>query len=168
MTQRMQKEATQGSILASLLEMKRFVDDLPERVNKVLDAVSNAELEIKVRTLDADQIMEGLHKIANRIATGIILAGLIIDASLLTRVDTTFRIFGYPGLAMLVFFLSRRPAVSGSSSVFLCRITRARKMPLTRNNHNDLTNALSDVTNMWPHTFSKNVRQSTDATGASV
>jgi len=110
MTQRMQKEATQGSILASLLEMKKFVADLPERVNKVLDAVSNAELEIKVRTLDTDQIMEGLHKIANRIATGIILAGLIIGASLLTRVDTAFRIFGYPGLAIL-FFLA---AAAGS------------------------------------------------------
>jgi len=77
MTQRMQKEATQGSILASLPEMKDFVADLPERVNKVLNAVSNAELEIKVRTLDAGQNIEGLHKIANRIATGIILAGLI-------------------------------------------------------------------------------------------
>jgi len=102
-SQRMQKDATQGSILASLLEMKNFVAHLPERINKVLDAVSNAELEIKVRTLDAELIMEGLHKIANRIATGIILAGLIIGASLLTRVDTEFRIFGYPGLAIMFF-----------------------------------------------------------------
>jgi hypothetical protein len=47
--------------------------------------------------------MEGLQKIANRIATGLVLAALIIGASLLMRVDTPFRIFGYPGLAMLLF-----------------------------------------------------------------
>ena len=53
--------------------------------------------------LDAKLLMEGLQKIANRIATGLILAALIIGASLLMRVDTPFRIFGYPGLAMLLF-----------------------------------------------------------------
>jgi ubiquinone biosynthesis protein len=53
--------------------------------------------------LDANLLMEGLQKIANRIATGLILAALIVGASLLMRVDTPFRIFGYPGLAMLLF-----------------------------------------------------------------
>ncbi len=33
----------------------------------------------------------------------IILAALIVGASLLMRVDTAFRIFGYPGLAILLF-----------------------------------------------------------------
>ena len=103
MTQRMNKNATQGSVLSSLLEMKEFVTGLPARLNRILDAVSNAELEVKVRVLDASLIMEGLQKIANRVATGLILAALIIGASLLMRVDTPFRILGYPGFAMLLF-----------------------------------------------------------------
>ena len=103
LTQRVSKSATQGSILKCLLEMKDFVSGLPGRVNKILDAVSNAELEVKVRVLDAKLVMEGLQKIANRITTGLILAALIIGASLLMRVETPFRIFGYPGLAMLFF-----------------------------------------------------------------
>jgi predicted unusual protein kinase regulating ubiquinone biosynthesis (AarF/ABC1/UbiB family) len=103
MSQRMRKDMTQGNILSSLLEMKDFVTGLPARVNKILDALSNAELEVKVRALDAKLVMEGLQKIANRITTGIVLAALIIGASLLMRVDTSFRIFGYPGLAMLLF-----------------------------------------------------------------
>ena len=102
-SQRVSKSATQGSILNSLLEMKDFVSGLPGRVNKILDAVSNAELEVKVRVLDAKLVMEGLQKIANRITTGLILAALIIGASLLMRVETPLRIFGYPGLAMLFF-----------------------------------------------------------------
>jgi predicted unusual protein kinase regulating ubiquinone biosynthesis (AarF/ABC1/UbiB family) len=103
MSQRMRKDMTQGSVLSSLLEMKDFVTGLPARVNKILDALSNAELEVKVRALDAKLVMEGLQKIANRITMGIILAALIIGASLLMRVETSFRIFGYPGFAMLLF-----------------------------------------------------------------
>ena len=103
MSQRMNKDMTQGSILSSLLEMKDFVTGLPSRVNKILDAIAKSELEVKVRALDAKLVMEALQKIANRITMGIILAALIIGASLLMRVETSFRLFGYPGLAMLLF-----------------------------------------------------------------
>ena len=102
-SQRMAKNATQGGVLNSILEMKDFLTGLPSRLTKILDAVANAELEVKVRALDAKLVMEGLQKIANRVTTGLILAALIIGASLLMRVETPFQIFGYPGLAMLLF-----------------------------------------------------------------
>ena len=50
-----------------------------------------------------DLLIDGLHKIANRIALGLILAALIVGAALLMQVPTTFRILGYPGLAILFF-----------------------------------------------------------------
>ena len=103
MTQRMRKQATQGSILSSLLEMRDFVTGLPVRLNKIMDVVGNSELEIKVRAVDAGVVMAGLQKIANRIASGIILAALIVGASLLMQVNTRFQLFGYPGLAILCF-----------------------------------------------------------------
>ena len=103
MSQRMKKTATQGSFLASLMEMKEFVAGLPVRLNKIMDAVGNRELEVKVRAMDTPQVMEGLQKIANRITSGLILAALIIGAALLMRVETDFRLFGYPGLAILLF-----------------------------------------------------------------
>lgn len=40
---------------------------------------------------------------ANRITAGLILAALIIGAAMLMRVETSWRILGYPGLAMLLF-----------------------------------------------------------------
>jgi ubiquinone biosynthesis protein len=60
-------------------------------------------LEVKVRAVDADILLGGFQKVANRITTGLILAALIIGAALLMQVQTTFTIFGYPGLAMLCF-----------------------------------------------------------------
>ena len=103
MSQRMRKNATPGNVFSSLLEIKDFVGGLPLRLNKIMDAVTNHELEVKVKAVDAKLVMEGFQKIANRIATGIVLAALIMGASLLMQVQTSFTMFGYPGLAMLCF-----------------------------------------------------------------
>ena len=103
MSQRMSKNVTQGSVLGSLLEMKDFVGGLPLRLNNIMDAITNNELEVKIKAVDAKLVMEGFQKIANRITTGIVLAALIMGASLLMQVQTSFRIFGYPGLAILCF-----------------------------------------------------------------
>ncbi len=103
MTQRMHKQATQGSLLNSVLEMRDFVTGLPVRLNKIMDVVGNSELEVKIRAVDAGLVMAGFQKIANRIAAGIILAALIVGAALLMQVNTRFQLFGYPGLAILCF-----------------------------------------------------------------
>lgn len=103
MSQRVRKDATQGSAFRSLIEMKEFVGGLPVRLNAIMDAVVNRELEVKVRTTDASLVMEAFEKIANRITTGLVLAALIIGASVLMQVRTTFTLWGYPGLAMVCF-----------------------------------------------------------------
>ena len=116
MTRHMFKSASPGKLFGSFLEMKDFVGGLPERVNKLLDAAANAELQLNVKTPDAHHLLNGFEKIANRITTGVILAALIIGASLLMQINTTrFHIFGYPGFAMLCFLA----AIGGSGWLIL-------------------------------------------------
>jgi predicted unusual protein kinase regulating ubiquinone biosynthesis (AarF/ABC1/UbiB family) len=103
MSQRMRKDLTEGSFFGSLLEVKRFLSALPSRMNRLMDTVSKSGVEIKVKTDDAKMVVEGIEKIANRVTTGLLLAALIVGAALLMRVETEFRLFGYPGLAMLCF-----------------------------------------------------------------
>jgi predicted unusual protein kinase regulating ubiquinone biosynthesis (AarF/ABC1/UbiB family) len=103
MTKRLAKDTSKGSFFATLLDMKQFVAALPVRLNKIMDAVTNKDLELKVRAVDAPIIMEGLQKIANRVTTGLILAALIVGASLMMRIETSWTILGYPGLAILCF-----------------------------------------------------------------
>ncbi len=100
---RMLQSASPGSLASGLLEAKEFVEKLPGRVNRVLDGLANNQLSFKVETIDERVLIEGLQKIANRIAVGLVLAALIVGAALLMQVPTTFRILGYPGLAMLFF-----------------------------------------------------------------
>ena len=103
MAHRMRKDLTQENLFSSLLEMKDFTKKLPTRLNRIMDAAINSEFEVKVKAVDAVVMLEGMQKIANRITAGVILAALIMGASLLMRVDTPFRILGYPGLAMFCF-----------------------------------------------------------------
>jgi hypothetical protein len=65
--------------------------------------LADNEFKIEVDALDEATLMEGMQKVANRIALGLVLAALIVGAALLMDVPTSFVLFGYPGLAMLLF-----------------------------------------------------------------
>jgi hypothetical protein len=93
-------------MFGKFLEMKDFVGGLPGRVNKILDAVGNSDLEINVKTPDAHHLLNGFEKIANRVTTGILLAALIVGAALMMRINSSFQIFGYPGIAMICFLIA--------------------------------------------------------------
>jgi predicted unusual protein kinase regulating ubiquinone biosynthesis (AarF/ABC1/UbiB family) len=123
LSERVWKGISPSNLLTPAFEMKDFVAGLPGRLNKLLDAAGNAELEIRVRSPETDHLMSAFQKIANRITTGIVLAALIVGASLLMHVDTSFRLFGYPGLAMIFFLVA---AGGGLWLVFTVLIQDAR------------------------------------------
>jgi FtsH-binding integral membrane protein len=53
--------------------------------------------------IDQGSIIDGLQKVANRIALGLVIAALIVGAAMMMQVQTRFTIFGYPGIAMVLF-----------------------------------------------------------------
>jgi predicted unusual protein kinase regulating ubiquinone biosynthesis (AarF/ABC1/UbiB family) len=105
MRRRLTKTAP-GTMFSAVLEAKEFAERLPSRVNRVLDALATSELKLKVELLDEGVVMDGLQKVANRITLGLILASLIIGAAMIMRIETSFRLFGYPGLAMILFLIA--------------------------------------------------------------
>jgi len=129
MTRRMRKQATQGSALGALLEMKDFVGGLPSRINRVMDTVADGELEVKVEVPDTKILLEGFQKIANRITAGIVLAALIMGASTLTQTKTDFQMFGYPGLAMICFLCAAAGGFWLVLSIFIQDHKRRKKPP---------------------------------------
>jgi predicted unusual protein kinase regulating ubiquinone biosynthesis (AarF/ABC1/UbiB family) len=104
--QRLGRDLSPGSLISSVFELKEFVQEVPGRINRILDVVADNELEVRVRAFDERRLMSSLHKMANRITMGLVMSALIIGAALLMRVDTPFRILGYPGLAMVCFLLA--------------------------------------------------------------
>ena len=103
MRERMRKSLSLSGAFSSVLDLRTFVQALPGRLNRVLDAVTDNEFKLKMEVIDEGALIEGFQKVANRIALGLVLAALIVGAAMLMQVRTTFTIFGYPGLAMLLF-----------------------------------------------------------------
>jgi predicted unusual protein kinase regulating ubiquinone biosynthesis (AarF/ABC1/UbiB family) len=100
------KSVSPSSLLAGAVDVKEFAEKLPTRVNRILDALGNNELRLKVDAIDERIVLDGLQKIANRITLGLVVAALIVGAAMLMRVETAFKIFGYPGLAMIFFLMA--------------------------------------------------------------
>lgn len=106
MQRRMLHAASPGNVMSNAFEMAALVQRLPARINKVLDRVADNDIEFRVKAIDEAQLISGIQKVANRITMGLILAALIIGAAMLMQVQTSWTIFGYPGLAMLFFLVA--------------------------------------------------------------
>lgn len=116
------------NLIGGVVELKEFVEKLPGRVNKILDTIGNNEFKVDINAIDEKVVLEGLQKVANRISLGLILAALIVGASMLMRVETSFKILGYPGFAMIFFLLA---AIAGIGLVvtIVMNDVKARKSP---------------------------------------
>jgi len=114
------------ALIGGVVEVKEFVEKLPGRVNKILDTIGNNEFKVDVNAIDEKIVLEGLQKVANRISLGLVLAALIVGASMLMRVETSFKILGYPAFAMIFFLVA---AIAGGALVVTIVMTdvKARK-----------------------------------------
>jgi predicted unusual protein kinase regulating ubiquinone biosynthesis (AarF/ABC1/UbiB family) len=104
-----------------LLEVQELAKHLPARINKILDRAANNRLEIRVKTFDEQRLLEGFQKIANRIAQGVVIAAMVIGASLLLQVKPaadSFTIYGYPGFAILLFLAAAAGGVALTWDIF--------------------------------------------------
>lgn len=106
MDQRVRRNLSMGVFYRTLIEGAELIQHLPTKLNNILDILSRNELKLKVDAIDERKLMKGFEKVANRITLGLILASLIVGAALLMRVQTNFTLFGYPGLAILLFLVA--------------------------------------------------------------
>ena len=106
MRERLEHSFSVGNIFAALVEAKDFIEKMPGTVHKIMDLIANNNLRMKVDAIDEAILVDAAQKIANRITLGLVLASLIMGASNLMKVETSFRLWGYPGLAIICFLLA--------------------------------------------------------------
>jgi predicted unusual protein kinase regulating ubiquinone biosynthesis (AarF/ABC1/UbiB family) len=127
----MARDLSLGALASAAVDLKKFVQNLPGRVNRILERLADNEFQVKVDAIDETRLMEGMQKVANRISLGLILAALIVGAALMMRVETSFRLFGYPGLAILLFLAAAAGGVALAVSILASDIRARRKRPRT-------------------------------------
>ncbi len=125
--EQMARDVSPGSLFSAAVELKNFVQHLPGRINRILDRVAENDLKLRVDAIDEASLMEGMQKVANRITLGLVLAALIVGAALLMRVETSFRILGYPGLAILLFLAAAVGGFCLVVAILASDITASRK-----------------------------------------
>jgi ubiquinone biosynthesis protein len=95
-----------SGVLNAAMEARGFAEQLPGRVNRAMDALAGGRFELRVNAFDETAFLQGLHRMANRVAVGVVLASLIIGAALLSRVKTDVTILGYPAIALILFLIA--------------------------------------------------------------
>jgi predicted unusual protein kinase regulating ubiquinone biosynthesis (AarF/ABC1/UbiB family) len=78
-------KSSPAAVLSSMLEAKEFAEALPGRVNRAFDAIGEGQFELRIKAFDEDEFLAGLHKLANVIAAGLVLASMILASAFLAR-----------------------------------------------------------------------------------
>ena len=113
-----------SGMVGTLMDARDFAERLPGRVNRALDAVTSGQFQVRVRAFDETELLRGLHKVANRIVTGLVLAALIVGAALLVRVPGGPRILGYPAVALVLFLA----AALGGAALLISIVVSDRRI----------------------------------------
>ena len=113
MQRRLLKSLSPGTVFTTVLEAKEFAEQLPRRINRVLESLASSQLKLKVELIDEGSIIDGLQKVANRITMGLVLAALIVAAAMMMQIESRFTLLGYPGFPTLLI------VVAGSLGLWL-------------------------------------------------
>jgi predicted unusual protein kinase regulating ubiquinone biosynthesis (AarF/ABC1/UbiB family) len=109
-TQKLAQKFNPRNFYPALLDLNQLALDLPHRAREIVDLTAAGKLTFALKLSQAEEFLAGIHKVANRITMGVVIAALLLSASFMMRVPTRFTIFGYPGLAMLGYLLASAAA----------------------------------------------------------
>ncbi len=112
-----------GSVMAAAMEAKDFAAQLPRRANRLLDALGDGELTLRVNAFDEERLLRVAQHLATRVVVGLVLSAIIIGAALTMHVETSATLFGYPAVSIVFFLLA---AVGGLVLVASVVITDRR------------------------------------------
>jgi ubiquinone biosynthesis protein len=123
MTDKLQQKFNPRNFYPALLDLNQLVLDLPHRTREILDLTAASRLTFGIKVTQAEEFLGGMHKIANRITVGVVIAALLIASALMMRVPSRFAILGYPGLAVIGYLI----AVIAAVFLIVSTILRDRK-----------------------------------------
>lgn len=102
----MLEDLSPAQLLSTAADAKDFVERLPGRLNHVLDALAEGKLTLNVEGVDEAELMRVGQKLANRAATGVVIAALLLAAGLFARAGGGAKLWGYPVLTIVLLLLA--------------------------------------------------------------
>jgi predicted unusual protein kinase regulating ubiquinone biosynthesis (AarF/ABC1/UbiB family) len=106
MRSRMLETARPGKVLRSALDAAAFAEELPNRLNKVLESLSEGRFTLRLEGLDEASMIRGAQKMANRVVAGVMIAAFVVAAALFSATPRGATVWGYPVLTMVFLGLA--------------------------------------------------------------
>lgn len=89
----------------ALLDLNQLALDLPRRTREIVDMAAGGKLTLGIKLAQAEEFLRGMHKIANRITIGVVIAALLVSSSLMMRVYPNLAVIGYVLASVAAFYL---------------------------------------------------------------
>lgn len=96
-------QTTPGRAYRNWGEMEAMLTYGPMRINRILDLLSENRFQVRLVTSETEELLDGLQKIANRIAFGIIDGAVLIGSAMMMQYEAGPKLWGYPLLSTLGF-----------------------------------------------------------------
>jgi ubiquinone biosynthesis protein len=118
-TQKLRQKFNPRNFYPALLDLNQLILDLPHRTREILDLTAAGRLTFGIKLTQAEVFLAGMHKIANRITVGVVIAALLLSSSLIMRIPARTLLFGYPVLAMIGYMIAAVAAIYLIASTLL-------------------------------------------------
>jgi predicted unusual protein kinase regulating ubiquinone biosynthesis (AarF/ABC1/UbiB family) len=111
MRHRMLDAARPAKLMRSALDAAAFAEQLPNRLNKVLESLAEGRINLSLDGLDEASVIRGAQKMANRVVAGVMIAAFVVAAALFSSAPSGARVWGYPVLTIVFLGLAALTAV---------------------------------------------------------
>lgn len=106
MQHRMTEKVRPATVLRSALDAAAFAEQLPTRLNKVLESLAEGRINLRLEGLDEGSVIRGAQKLANRVTAGVVIAAFVISAALFSSAPHASTLWGYPVLTIVFLGLA--------------------------------------------------------------
>jgi hypothetical protein len=106
LSEEISREFSTQRMLATALEFRSFLSEVPSNVRRLLSRASSNDLRVGIRIDESEAMEYALRKVADRVTLGLVTAALIVGSALLLNVDVGPKVWGYPVFALTGFLLA--------------------------------------------------------------
>jgi predicted unusual protein kinase regulating ubiquinone biosynthesis (AarF/ABC1/UbiB family) len=104
-SQKLVQKLNPRNFYASLLDLNQLLQELPRRTREIVDLTAAGKLTFGIKMLQAEELLAGIHKVANRITVGLIIAAIVVASALMIRTQPFLAVIGYITSALIGLYL---------------------------------------------------------------
>jgi ubiquinone biosynthesis protein len=105
MTQKLAQKFNPRNFYPALLDLNQLVLDFPHRAREIIDLTAVGKLTFGLKLIQAEEFLAGIHKIANRITVGVIVAAIVVSSALMMRTQPVMAMFGWVIATLIGLYL---------------------------------------------------------------